>query len=246
MSDITLGIDIGGSGMKTAPVDVSTGRMLTDRLRIETPDPSTPDAVAQALGELVARFDVEGTIGVGFPAVVQDGVVRTAMNIDESWIGVDARELFAGVTRRSVAMLNDADAAALAESRFGAARGVRGLAIVITFGTGIGSGFLLDGHLIHNVELGALELDGISPAEDHFSAKARKQDGIEWDEWGRRAARFLRHVDRVFNPELIVVGGGVTSKWSEFADQIDGRLPVVKATMDNDAGIVGAALFART
>lgn len=231
--------------MKTAPVDVSTGEMLTERLRIETPDPSTPEAVAAALAKLVARFDTGGIVGVGFPAVVDNGIVRTAMNIDESWIGVDAQALFEKASGRAVTVLNDADAAALAESRFGAAKDVRGLAIVVTFGTGIGSGFLLDGRLIHNVELGALELDGISPAEEHFSAKARKVDGIEWDEWGRRAGRFLSHIDRVFNPELIVVGGGVARKWAEFADQIDDRLPVVKATMDNDAGIVGAALYAR-
>ena len=240
----TLGIDIGGTGIKAALVDTSIGKLLTERLKVATPRPSTPPAVVDAALELVGDLRAS-TIGIGFPAVVDPGgIVRTAMNIDPGWLGVDVVQLFSDRFGRRVTVLNDADAAAVAEARFGAAAGTDGLVIVITFGTGIGSGFLFHGELVPNVELGAMELDGHYPAEDHFSGRVREVDDLTWDEWGSRANRFLGHVDRVFTPELIVLGGGIAKHWELFADQLDEELQVVPATMGNSAGIVGAALSA--
>lgn len=236
-----LGIDIGGSGIKVAVVDLETGSLVGERVRIDTPEPATPQAVCAAVAGLVIDFGYVGAVGVGFPAIVVDGVVSTANNIDDSWIGVDARAMLADVTGHQVSMVNDADAAALCEARFGVAREVDGLVIVLTFGSGIGSGVLVDGILVPNVELGGLELDGHRPAEVHFSAKARRREDLSWEEWGGRANRFLFHVNSVFSPRLIAVGGGVARKWDMWSEYIDGSLPVVRAAFANDAGLVGAA-----
>ena len=236
-----LGIDIGGSGIKVALVDLENGSLVGQRVRIETPEPATPQAVCAAVAGLVDDMGYEGPVGVGFPAIVVDGVVSTANNIDRSWIGVDARAMLAEVTGHQVSMVNDADAAALCEARFGAARDVDGLVIVLTFGSGIGSGFLVDGILVPNVELGGLELDGHRPAEVHFSAKARQREDLTWEEWGGRANRFLFHVNSVFSPRLIAVAGGVARKWDLWSGYIDDSFPVVRAAFANDAGLVGAA-----
>lgn len=242
MGDKRLGIDIGGSGIKGAVVDLADGSLVTERVKFDTPQPATPQAMGPVVAEVVAASGYRGPIGVGFPAVIIEGVARTANNIDRSWIGVSVLEVIQKATgSERLAVANDADAAALCEGRYGAARGVSGLVIVVTFGSGIGSGFLADGKLVANTELGVLELDGFDPAESHFSAKARKADGISWEEWGRRANRFLSHVSRVFNPELIVVGGGAGRRWERWSHQVDGDLPVVRAQWANDAGIVGAA-----
>jgi len=245
VTETCLGVDIGGSGIKSALVDVDSGSLESEYSRVETPQPATPEAVAAELMEVVSGYEHDGPIGIGFPSVVdRAGVVRTAMNIDETWVGRNVVELFSQVVGRDVTVVNDADAAAVAEGTFGVAAGVSGLVIVVTFGTGIGSGFLLNGVLAPNVELGALELDGHSPAESYFSAKARRTHDLSWDEWGGRADRFLGHVNRVFTPELIVVGGGVARKWDEYAHMIDPDLPVLPAEMGNVAGLVGAALVA--
>lgn len=245
LSDVYLGIDVGGSGIKSALVDLSDGSLITDRVRVETPQPATPEACATALTAQVGGYDgYEGPLGIGFPAVVRDGRVETANNIDASWIGLKVGDVFSGATARDAFVLNDADAAALAESVFGAAKGVAGMVLTITFGTGIGSGLLVDGELVPNLELGQIELEGHSPAESYFSAKARKRESLEWDEWGDRANRYLLHVDAVFNPGLIVLGGGLTKHWELFSGRLDPKLPVVPAEMGNDAGLVGAALFA--
>lgn len=192
---------------------------------------------------MVSEYDYEGRIGVGFPAVIRRGKVGTANNIDQTWIGQNAVDLFAAATHREVDVINDADAAALAEAKFGAASGVDGLVLTITFGTGIGSGLLVDGELVPNLELGQIELETHAPAESYFSAKARKREELDWDEWGARANRYLSHVDAVFNPELMVIGGGLTKHWEMFQHTLDPGLPAVPAEMGNNAGLVGAALL---
>ena len=244
MSDVYLGIEIGGSGIKSALVDLGDGSLITDRLRVETPQPATPEACSTALAGQMSGYDYEGPLGVGFPAVVREGIVETANNIDDSWIGLEVSDVFAGTTGHEVMVVNDADAAALAEAAFGAAKDVPGMVLTITFGTGIGSGLLIDGELVPNLELGQIELEGHSPAETYFSAKARKTENLDWDEWGDRADRYLTHVDNVFTPDLMVIGGGLTKHWKRFSDRLDSRLPVVPAQMGNNAGIVGAAMFA--
>jgi len=230
--------------MKAGLVDVSTGLLVSERVRIDTPKPAVPKAMALVVAGLVERFDYTGPLGIGFPAVVQDGSVSTAANIDEAWVGENARDIFARATSLEVTILNDADAAAVAEARFGVAREVSGLVLVLTFGTGIGSGMLVDGQLVSNVELGMIELEGHRPAEVFFSAKARQAESLTWEEWGGRANRFLVHVNRLFAPTLIVVGGGVAKSWEQFAHCLDPSLPVELAEIGTDAGIVGAAISA--
>lgn len=244
VSGIRLGIDIGGSGIKYALVDTDKGELIDERTRLKTPDPSTPEAVADLVADIVAGDTTDGPVGVGFPAVVWDGAVFSANNIDVGWIGRNARDDFVRATGREIALINDADAAGIAEVTFGAARDVRGLVLVITFGTGIGSGAMFNGQLVPNLELGMIELDGYFPAEQHFSAKVRKREGLSWEVWGDRVNRFLTHVHGVFNPQLMVFGGGVTKYWDDFAKHFDDRLPIVPASMGNDAGLIGAAVAA--
>jgi polyphosphate glucokinase len=238
-----LGIDVGGSGIKAALVDVEDGTLVTERERVDTPQPATPEAVSKSLAEVVAGFDYEGPLGIGFPAVVRNGTVETANNIDPAWIGQPVGEVFSAATGRATSVINDADAAAIAEERFGAAAGVTGLVLTITFGTGIGSGLLVDGKLVPNLELGQLELEGHVPAERYFSAKARRREDLDWDEWGDRANRFLTHVNGLFSPDLMVIGGGLTKHWEQYAHNFDRELPLTPARMGNNAGLVGAALF---
>ena len=238
---IRMGIDVGGSGVKGALVDTDAGQVISERVRFDTPRPAIPAAIASAVKSVVESLGGEGPIGVGFPAVVKDGLVFSASNIDPSFIGVDAVGLFSGVTGREVAVINDADAAGLGESRFGKARDVGGTVIMLTFGTGIGSAVLTDGKLVPNVELGQIELRGVKPAELYFSAKAMNEQGLKWSEWGERANEFVSHVNKVFSPNLIVVGGGVVTKWDAFASCFDPLLPVVAAALGKNAGIIGAA-----
>lgn len=245
MSAIYLGIDVGGSGIKSALVDLTDGRLVTDRVRTDTPQPATPDACAEAMRDQVAGYDYDGPIGVGFPSVIRDGTAETANNIDPTWIGMKVSDVFTQASGHDTVVINDADAAALAEAAYGAAAGVDGLVLTITFGTGIGSGLLVDGELVPNLELGQIELEGHVPAEVYFSAKARKRDNLDWDEWGARANRYLSHVNAVFSPTLMVLGGGLTKHWEHFSQYLDRHLAVVPAEMGNNAGIVGAALFAR-
>jgi polyphosphate glucokinase len=227
--------------MKGALVDLDDGSLVSERIRFETPDPSTPEAMASVFAKILDEIDQPGPVGVGFPAVVADGVVSTANNIDDSWIGVDGRALFAEASGREITMINDADAAALCEARYGAARDVGGVVLVVTFGTGIGSGMLLDGMLVPNTQLGDLELDGHQPAESHFSGAVKEEEGLSWEEWGDRADRFLRHLMVLFAPRLIVVGGGMAKRWGKWSHLVSGPVPVVAAKWGNNAGIVGAA-----
>lgn len=240
---IRLGIDIGGSGVKGAPVDLDTAQFTEERLRFETPHPATPEAVATTVTAVAANFGAEGTIACTFPGIVQQGVIRSAANLDPAWIDTDAAALFAAATGRPVVVLNDADAAGLAEARFGAARGRQGVVLVLTFGTGIGSALLNDGELVPNTELGHLELHG-HDAEHRAAASARERDDLSWEEWGARVNRYLRHLELLFTPDRFVIGGGVSKRFDKFVELLDVRAEVVPAQLRNQAGIVGAALVA--
>lgn len=241
VSEVRLGIDVGGSGVKGALVDIATGKVISQRFRVDTPQPADPPSIAAAVATVAAELGGEGTVGIGFPAVIKQGVVYTASNIDPSCIGIDGVSLFSEALGRQAVVINDADAAGIAEARFGQAKGVAGVGLVITFGTGIGSALLHDGELVPNLELGQIELDGVFPAEDRFAAKAMTDEGLSWEEWGNRANRFLSHVSRLFSPTRIVVGGGVVTKWDMYAGQIDAALNVVPASLGKNAGIIGAA-----
>ncbi|MEV4576979.1 polyphosphate--glucose phosphotransferase [Nonomuraea jabiensis] len=233
-----LGIDIGGSGIKGAPVDIEAGELVQERLRIPTPQPSKPDEVAEAVAEIVKHFGWSGPVGVTFPGVVKDGVVRTAANVDHSWIGVDAAKLFGGAT-----VLNDADAAGVAEVTYGHGRGQRGTVLVLTFGTGIGSALFTEGTLVPNTELGHLELRG-KDAEHRASARAREEHELSWEKWAERVEEYLRHVEMLLSPTLIVIGGGASRKADKFLPHVHIDTPVVPAALQNEAGIIGAALAA--
>jgi len=239
-----FGIDIGGSGMKAAVVDLDTGVLASERIRIPTPKPATPEAMADVAAELVRRHGWSAPLGVGFPGIVHHGVVHSAANLDRSWVGVDADGLFSDACGLDVAMVNDADAAGLAEVRWGAARGVAGVVLVLTFGTGIGSGLFVDGILVPNTELGHLELDG-RDAETHAAASVRDREGIGWQQWAPRVERYLGHLEMLFSPDLFVIGGGASKAAAEWFPMIAIDTPMVPAAMANNAGIVGAALAAR-
>jgi polyphosphate glucokinase len=240
---LSFGIDIGGTGMKAAPVDLADGRLTADRFRIDTPQPATPDALAAVVTELVAHHEWSGPVGVCMPSVVTRGVVRSAANIDKSWIDVDADRLFTDAIGQPVSVLNDADAAGVAEITWGSGRGRSGVVICLTFGTGIGSGLFIDGVLVPNTELGHLELDG-PDVERRVAASAREREGLSWDEWGDRVDHYLRHVVMLFSPELIILGGGASKKPDKWAQRLDPGCELAIATMANNAGIAGAALMA--
>jgi len=240
---IGFGVDIGGTGIKAAPVDLTTGEMAADRHRIDTPQPATPGRVASVVAELVESHDWSGPVGVCMPSVVRSGVVHSAANIDDSWIGVDGDRVFTETIGHPVHLLNDADAAGLAEMTWGAGRGRSGVVICLTFGTGIGSGLFVDGVLVPNTELGHVELDG-ADAEIRAAASARKREGIGWRAWGDRVDRYLRHVVMLFSPDLIIVGGGVSKQPAKWIDRVDPGCEVVVAELANNAGIAGAALVA--
>ena len=240
---IGFGIDIGGTGMKAAPVDLETGELAGERYRIDTPRPATPEAMADVLKQLIDLHDWRRPVGVCFPAVVRHGVVHSAANIDKSWVGVDADALFTEVAGQEVTMVNDADAAGAAEMRWGAGKGRKGVVICLTFGTGIGSGMFSDGVLVPNTELGHLELDGHN-AESRAAASARERHDLSWKEWAARVDRYLRHVVMLFSPELIILGGGASKRPDKWVPLLDPGCELAVATMANNAGIAGAALFA--
>jgi polyphosphate glucokinase len=241
--DRVYGIDIGGSGIKGAVVDIVTGQLLTERQRVDTPLESTPTAVGKLVTQLVREAGWNGPVGVTFPSVIKNGVAVTAANVDKSWIGTNVDEVFTEATGMDVTVLNDADAAGLAEVRFGAAHGVRGVVILLTFGTGIGSGLFMDGVLVPNSELGHLELDG-HDAESRAAASAREREDLTWHHWAKRVQRYLSHVEMLFTPDLFVVGGGVSKKADRWVPLLELRTPIKPAELQNEAGIVGAALAA--
>jgi len=236
-----LGIDVGGSGIKGAPVDTKTGRLLAARRRVATPQPATPRAVAQAVASIVDAFAWKGPIGCALPAVVKDGRVRTAANISRSWIGVDAHALLHKASGRPVTAINDADAAGYAEMTFGAGRRRSGLVIMVTLGTGIGTALFINGHLVPNTELGHLILRG-RDAETWAAERVREKKDLGWKKWSHRVDAYLHLLQRYFWPDLIIVGGGVSKKWRRFLPRLTLATPVVPAKLRNDAGIVGAAL----
>jgi polyphosphate glucokinase len=243
--DLAFGIDIGGSGIKGAPVDLHKGEFAADRLRIPTPQPATPDAVAETVAEIVDSFDLDKhvPIGVTFPAVMLHGVAQSAANVDASWIGTDAQKLFTKATGRRVIAVNDADAAGFAEVAYGAAANVKGVVLIVTLGTGIGSALVVDGRLVPNTELGHLEVDG-HDAESRAADSARDREGLDWEQWAKRLQRYFTVVENLFWPDLIVVGGGVSKHHKEFLPLLDLRSPIIPAKLFNAAGIVGAAALA--
>ena len=237
-----IGIDVGGTGVKGNVVDLADGTLLSDRFRVPTPHPATPDGVAGCVAEVVERLGAAGPVGVTVPSVVKDGRTLTAANIDPSWSGADAVSLFsAALDGRGVHVLNDADAAGLAEMRFGAGRGRAGVVVMLTLGTGIGSAVFLDGRLVPNTELGHLQIDGVD-AETRASAAARKNETLSWSEWAARVERYLRVLEDLLWPDLVVLGGGVSKKSGKWLSQLDVRTEIAVADLRNQAGIVGAAM----
>ena len=238
-----VGIDVGGTGIKDAPVDIATGQLVGERVRLATPSPATPQAVADAVGVVLQQVGVAGPIGLAMPAVVRHGIVETASHIDHAWIGIDAVEHFSKTTGRPVAVLNDADAAGIAEVRFGAGRGVDGVVAVVTLGTGIGSALFADGTLVANSELGHLPLHH-GAAEDWAAESVREHEDLSWKKYAHRLQAYLELVQGVFWPHLIIIGGGVSSSADKFLPRIELRTPIVPAQLRNNAGIIGAALYA--
>ncbi|GAQ67454.1 polyphosphate--glucose phosphotransferase [Streptomyces scabiei] len=241
-----FGVDIGGSGIKGAPVDLDLGDLADERHKVLTPHPATPDAVADGVKEVVDHFGWTGPVGVTFPGVVTGGAtIRTAANVDKSWIDVDARALLSErIGGLPVTVVNDADAAGVAEVQFGAGRDRQGTVILLTFGTGIGSAVFSDGVLVPNTELGHLELHG-HDAETRASTKAKEDHELTWEHWAKRVTKYLAHVEMLFSPELFIIGGGVSRKSAKFLHLIEGiRAEIVPAQLQNNAGIVGAAMRA--
>lgn len=243
----SFGIDFGGSGIKGAPVDLERGDFAADRVRIATPQPATPEAVAEVFKQLVDHYpqqDADDAVGVTVPGVVRRGVVHSAANIDKSWIDFDADKLFTDVLQREVHVVNDADAAGLAEVRYGSAAGQQGLVLVTTLGTGIGSALVMDRRLVPNSELGHLEVEGHPDVERWAASSVRTKEDLSYPEWAERLTVFYRTLEKLFSPELFVIGGGVSKDGDKFIPLIDVKTPIVPAALRNRAGIVGAALWA--
>jgi polyphosphate glucokinase len=240
-----LGIDIGGSGIKGAPVDTERGTLLTHRYRIPTPNPSKPKRVAKVLGEIVAHFNWTGPVGCGFPAVVQNGVVLTAANVNKRWIGTDAEALFSKACSCPIRLINDADAAGTAEMAFGSGRGRKGVVLIVTIGTGLGTSVFTDGHLMPNSELGHIEIQ-CEDAEKFASDAARKRKKLSWKKWTKNLDEYLCALEKLIWPDLIILGGGVSKKHDRFVPHLSVQAEVVPALMLNEAGIIGAALAAKS
>jgi polyphosphate glucokinase len=239
-----LGIDIGGTGIKAAPVDTTKGTLLTERVKVETPHPAQPDAVAAVVAQHVKNFDWTGPVGLTFPGVVVNGVTTTAANLDPAWVRMDTRALFSKAAGVPVSLINDADAAGLAEMKFGAGAGHQGTVLMLTFGTGIGSALFRDGFLVPNTEFGHIEIRG-RDAEERASERAKELHDLSWGKWAGRVDEYLRHVEALTAPDLIIIGGGISRKADKFLPLLTSlRATVVPAAMQNDAGIVGAALAA--
>jgi polyphosphate glucokinase len=240
-----LGIDIGGTGIKGAPVDVETGQLVAERFRIDTPQPALPNAVADVVEQIAAHFNYKGPAGVTFPAVVKHGVTYTAANVDQTWIGTDAGKLFSQHIGGPVMVVNDADAAGVAEIHFGAGRDRMGVVILVTLGTGIGSAVFLDGKLLPNTEFGHLMIRG-KEAERRASERVRVQKKLSWKQWAKRISEFLNNMENLFSPDLFIIGGGISKKADKFFPLLRTKTEViiVPAQMRNDAGIIGAAYLA--
>ena len=238
-----LGVDIGGSGIKGTVVDTETGSLMAPRIRIATPSPSKPKKVAEVVAEIVDHFNWKGPVGCGFPAIVQNGVTMSAANVHKKWVGTNAEELFTRATGCPFRVVNDADAAGLAEMKFGAGRDRDGVVLIVTIGTGLGTALFTDGHLLPNAELGHIEID-CDDAELMASDAVRKRDNLSWKEWTKRFDKYLCQLERLLSPDLIILGGGVSKKSENFLPYLTVRTEVVPAQLLNEAGIVGAALAA--
>ena len=239
-----LGIDIGGSGIKGNLVDPQTGRLLAERFKADTPQPSIPESVAEVVAQMVDHFEYKGTVGCTFPAIVKDGVTLSAANVDEAWIGCHAAELFSQATRQVVTVVNDADAAGIAEMAVGNGRGRMGITLLLTFGTGIGSALFHNGILIPNTEFGHLEFQSHDSVEDWAAARVKDDEDLSWKSWAGRVNMLLGHLDSVLSPDLFIIGGGVSRRWEKWGGHLDVPVETVPAALRNEAGIVGAALWA--
>jgi len=244
MSDnIVMGVDIGGTGIKGAPVDVEKGMLTDERFRLLTPSPANPTNVSDVVAQVVEHFDWKGPVGATFPAVVKNGVTMTAANVNSKWVGTDAEKVLSERLGSPTTVLNDADAAGIAEMRFGAGRDRKGVVLMITLGTGIGCGMFHDGVLIPNTELGHIEIDG-KDAELMAADSARERKGLSWKKYAERVEKYLRRLDALLWPDLIILGGGASKKADKLLPHVDVRPEVVAATLLNEAGIVGAAIAA--
>lgn len=243
MTRSLLGIDFGGSSIKAAIVDVDTGCSVTPLASVKTPEPSTPANCVVAIAELVGRLGGAGPVGLAFPSVIQRGIARTAANVDHQWIGVDGGALLSATIGRPVVFLNDADAAGLAEMKWGAGRNSSGVVIVLTFGTGIGSALFLDGHLLPNTEFGHMEVRGME-AEHRASARVRTEELLDWPAWAERVNEYLARMQALFWPDLFILAGAVTENFAQFGPLLKSVVEIRAAQFTNQAGIVGAALAA--
>lgn len=239
-----LGIDIGGSGIKGAPVNIETGELLAERLRIKTPKGAKPEPVAEVVAEIAHSFNWNGPIGVGFPAPIKHGVALMAANVSEQWVGTNADELLSKATGCPCKVGNDADVAGMAEMAFGAGKGRRGTVIMITLGTGIGSAIFYNGHLMPNTEFGHLQMDG-KDAEHRASDAARQQADMSWKKYARRLNEYLTEMEKLFWPDLFIIGGGISKQHEKFLPLLKLQTRIVPAEFQNEAGIVGAALFSQ-
>lgn len=240
-----LGIDIGGSGIKGAPVDIKKGEMTAKRYRIPTPQPAKPQPVGDVVAQIAQHFNWQGPIGCTFPAIVKNGVTYSAANVDNDWIGTNGAALISQKTGCPVLLINDADAAGIAEMNFGAGKNHRGTVIMLTFGTGIGSAIFVDGTLVPNTEFGHMDIRG-KDAEDRASDRIRKKEDLSWKKWAKRVNEFLEHMEALFSPDLFIIGGGVSKKHEKYLHRLKIETKVVPAQLRNHAGIIGAAMAAKS
>jgi polyphosphate glucokinase len=240
-----LGIDVGGSGIKGAPVDTQAGRLTKDRLRIPTPEPAEPEPVAKVVDQIAQSFNWKGPIGIGFPAPIKNGIAMMAANVSTKWIGVNGDDLFTKTTGCDCTLINDADAAGLAEMAFGAGRGHMGTVIMITLGTGIGCALFFDGRLLKNTELGHIEIEGVE-AEARASSAAKDREDLSWKKYARRLDVYLKTMQKLFWPDLFIIGGGISKHHDEFLPLLTVDVPVEPALLLNEAGIIGAAMAAQS
>lgn len=236
-----LGIDIGGSSLKSAVADINNGTLMTPTYSVPTPRPAAPGAIAEQFKHITAHFKWTGPVGCGYPGIVKKGVCLSAANVDKSWIGVNIKELLAKTLERPVSVLNDADAAGLAEMAFGAGKGFGGVVMMLTFGTGLGSAVFVDGRLLPNTELGHMEINGRS-AEHQASARVKTENNLDWRAWAERVNVVLERLEALFSPDLFIIGGGVSENHAEFVPLLKASAEIRPATLHNDAGIIGAAM----
>jgi polyphosphate glucokinase len=241
-----IGIDIGGTGIKGALVNTKKGQLVSERIRFDTPDGATPEEVIAKVAEIVDQLDSDKDtpIGICFPAIIKDGVTLSAANVSKDWVGVKAEKLFSKALNRKVVLLNDADAAGVAEIKYGAGQERKGLVLMVTLGTGIGTALFMNGKLIPNSELGHLEIDGVD-YESMASFSAKERENLSFADWAKRLTKYFNMVDRLFSPDLIIVGGGVSKQHEEFLPLIETNIKMVPAESKNNAGIIGAAFIAR-